>query len=123
MRTPQWLRLGLALMACTGGARLTAGGGGQQITLAGEPLRRAELNLQHLDTDNEYFDPATSAFPTEGWIAQWPGDTSGRLLLGLCRAYEVTGKKSPRIDALLAALPAHLNSAGYMGAVLPEGVM
>ena len=51
----------------------------------------------------------------------WPGDWEGRLLLALALHARSTGRQPAWLEEILERIPAHLNQAGYFGAVLPAG--
>jgi hypothetical protein len=51
----------------------------------------------------------------------WPGDWEGRVILALTLLAQSTHRTPAYLDEILSLIPAHLNSKGYFGLILPEG--
>ena len=51
----------------------------------------------------------------------WPGDWEGRVILALTLLAQSTHRPPAYLDEILSLIPAHLNSKGYFGLILPEG--
>ena len=86
--------------------------GYDEIVIGGELRSRIGQNLERLQA--EKYQPE-NVFLTEEQSGGWPGDTEGRTILGLvCDARALHGQAG-RLDEIIALVPAHLNSLGYMG--------
>lgn len=83
---------------------------------AGELYRRASLNYDRLELP-DYQPPA--CFKPQAY--DWPGDTEGRVLMAWVLLARATHREPRFVDAFLEQLPAHLNSLGYFGPILPPG--
>lgn len=108
---------GLAALA-TGGL-LRAGTNAEQlvpirfadIEIGGDVSERARQNFDRLET--EYFQPA-QLFERSA-TDQWPGDTPGRLLLGVVLDAQATHREARYLDETLRIYPAKMNEQGYFG--------
>jgi len=80
---------------------------------------RVRLNARRLE-DVRY--GPERVFLSEAESGGWPGDTEGRTILALVLQQTALGEKPKHLDAILRAVPAHLNAKGYMGPVR-EGVL
>lgn len=79
---------------------------------------RTRLSARRLEA-GEY--GPKGVFKSEEASGGWPGDTEGRTILALVLQERALGVKSRHLDAIIAALPSHLNEKGYFGPVR-EGV-
>ena len=52
----------------------------------------------------------------------WPGDWEGRIILALTMLAQVSGREPAYLQRILERLEERLNSRGYLGEVLPDGV-
>lgn len=85
------------------------------IASQGELGRRLRLSYNRL----ELYTPEVALAGNEGW----PGDREGRALLGQVLTAQAMGLPSHQADALLLGIAGRLNARGYLGPVLPAGVM
>ena len=83
-----------------------------ELTVNGELRYRIEQNYERLKSDK--YQPG-NVFLTEEESGGWPGDTEGRTILGLVCDASAAHKPIGRLAGIIAGIPAHLNSQGYMG--------
>ena len=89
------------------------------VTPQGDLLRRLALNWQRLHDEPYRFDALAQAFTAP----DAPGDWIGRTILGLTLLAQVT-KWAPRyLDEIIQRLPELLNEQGYIGSILPAGIV
>ncbi len=110
--------LGGSLAALGTGGWLRAGAAEQilpirftDIEIGGDVAERARQNFDRLET--EYFQPA-QVFQREV-KHDWPGDTPGRLVLGLALLSQATHREAQYLDETLRLYPAKMNEQGYFG--------
>ena len=53
----------------------------------------------------------------------WPGDWEGRTILALTLLSRATGRTASYLREIIARLPEMLNEKGYLGPVMPDGVV
>ncbi len=90
-----------------------------KLQIQDELAYRLNRSFDRLERE-EYF--PESVFASTDNNQQWPGDYPGRVILALVQLVRVTGRRAKHLDAILKALPGHLNARGYLGEVLPEGI-
>lgn len=83
-----------------------------EFTVNGELRYRIEQNFERLNSDK--YQPG-NVFLTEEESGGWPGDTEGRTILGLVCDASAAHKPIGQLAGIIAGIPAHLNSLGYMG--------
>jgi hypothetical protein len=81
------------------------------IEIGGDLSERARQNFDRLET--EYFQPA-QLFARET-KSDWPGDSAGRLLLGVTLLTQATHREARYLDQTLRVYPAKMNQQGYFG--------
>lgn len=83
-----------------------------ELVVGGELRTRIDRNLERLQADK--YQPE-NVFLTEEQSGGWPGDTEGRTILGLVCDARSSHEPAGRLDEIIALVPGHLNSLGYMG--------
>jgi len=87
-----------------------------EIEMKGELGFRAILNFARLE--GQWYRP-DEVFQADKH--GWPGDWEGRVILALTLLAQSTHRTPAYLDEILSLIPAHLNSKGYFGLILPEG--
>jgi hypothetical protein len=87
-----------------------------EIEMKGELGFRAILNYARLE--GQWYRP-DEVFQADKH--GWPGDWEGRVILALTLLAQSTHRTPAYLDEILSLIPAHLNSKGYFGQIMPEG--
>lgn len=77
---------------------------------------RLQKNFERLGEKIYEPDTAFASSPT------WPGDYIGRLILGLTLLSQSTHHESKNLEKIIRMLPSKMNSLGYFGKELPNGI-
>lgn len=85
----------------------------------GEMLERLRRNMGRLES--ELYDTA-HVFHTTDSGDPWPGDTEGRLVLGVILEAQALQQSPKYLDEILRLFPAKLNTRGLFGKERPEGM-
>ena len=85
----------------------------------GELGRRVELHNRRMHDQNLY--GVEHVFQPAGY--SWPGDWEGRTILALALEARLKNERDPELEAILSALPDHLNAKGYMGNLYDDGTV
>ena len=54
---------------------------------------------------------------------EWYGDKEGRALLAFVSHYKISGQRLPCMEAMMEAMPHHLNAEGYLGPILSDTIL
>ncbi|MGD0750177.1 MAG: hypothetical protein ABSA23_02090 [Anaerolineales bacterium] len=87
-----------------------------EIEMRGELGFRASLNYTRLE--GPWYRP-DEVFQADKH--GWPGDWEGRVILALTLLAQSTHRTPAFLEQILSLIPAHLNSKGYFGQIMPEG--
>lgn len=89
----------------------------EHIYAGGDLYERVRANLQRLH--GEEYEPEQVFMPDS---YDWPGDNEGRTMLALALGAQAAHGEALYLEGIWSRIPERLNSKGYFGKVLPEGV-
>jgi hypothetical protein len=89
------------------------------LRVGGELEQRVSRNFLRLEQSK--YQPA-NVFLTEKQSGGWPGDTEGRAILGLTLDAQTSHRAPVYLDSIIALVPSHLNSLGYMGPIYEDKI-
>ena len=92
------------------------------LSVEGDIRARALGNFERLH-GKEYSIPNVYRSDSNGGTYDWPGDHEGRAILALALLSQALSINSQSLDEIVARLPEHFNEKGYLGRVLPYGIM
>lgn len=84
--------------------------------LENDMFLRAQLLMKRLHLSE--YEPETMVGRTEGW----PGDYIGRAFLAMAMLSKILGKKARNYDVVFQVIQKNLNSRGYMGNIVEDGI-